>query len=266
MWFWKNLGKGENAGYLQFLLFPQCFPKPSVSGSSKVGIKSYSEGKEEHAGCQHFLLLPQCFQMPFIILAIKTQNGLAKASNEENSNLPNSSMIVESFTPNLLDATQKYFVKSFASTFLIRRVYQDSPNRNVVVAICLLMSYFSSSFSCSLALIPCWSVGSLNHVSSGSGYPVTCIIYSLPKYLVKGGLLTPYHTTNFRLFQIERLCRQQFKIQENGRKSFKPEENTVGKGEIAHYEQFLLFPQCFQKACFLGASKGVIVWEWVKAL
>ena len=41
-------------------------------------------------------------------------------------------------------------------------------------------------------------------------------------------------------------------------------ENTVGKGEIVHYEQFLLFPQCFQKACFPGASKGVIVWEWVK--
>ena len=39
---------------------------------------------------------------------------------------------------------------------------------------------------------------------------------------------------------------------------------TVGKGEIARYEQFLLFPQCFQKACFQGASKGVIVWEWVK--
>ena len=41
-------------------------------------------------------------------------------------------------------------------------------------------------------------------------------------------------------------------------------ENTVGKGEIAPYEQFLLFPQCFQKACFQEASKGVIVWEWVE--
>ena len=40
--------------------------------------------------------------------------------------------------------------------------------------------------------------------------------------------------------------------------------NTVGKGEIARYEQFLLFPQCFQKACFLEASKSVIVWEQVK--
>ena len=28
----------------------------------------------------------------------------------------------------------------------------------------------------------------------------------------------------------------------------KGEENTEGKGEIARYEQFLPFPQCFQKA------------------
>ena len=41
-------------------------------------------------------------------------------------------------------------------------------------------------------------------------------------------------------------------------------ENTVGKGEIARNGQFLLFPQCFQNACFQGASKGAIVWEWDK--
>ena len=54
-----------------------------------------------------------------------------------------------------------------------------------------------------------------------------------------------------------------FKFDENGRKLSKQVENTVGKGEIARYEQFLLFPQCFQKPCFPEASKGVIVWEWV---
>ena len=37
------------------------------------------------------------------------------------------------------------------------------------------------------------------------------------------------------------------KFDENGRKFSKRVENTVGKGEIARYEQFLLFPQCFQK-------------------
>ena len=56
-----------------------------------------------------------------------------------------------------------------------------------------------------------------------------------------------------------------FKFDKNGRKLSKWVENTVGKGEIACYEQFLLFPQCFQKAGFLGASKDVIVWEWVNA-
>ena len=32
------VGKGENAGYQHFLLFPQCFQKPFLSGSFKVWI------------------------------------------------------------------------------------------------------------------------------------------------------------------------------------------------------------------------------------
>ena len=40
-----------------------------------------------------------------------------------------------------------------------------------------------------------------------------------------------------------------FKFDENGSNFSKRVENTVGKGEIARYEQFLLFPQCFQKTC-----------------
>ena len=55
-----------------------------------------------------------------------------------------------------------------------------------------------------------------------------------------------------------------FKFDKNGRKLSKWVENTVGKAEIACYKQFLLFLQCFQKACFPEASKGVIVWERVK--
>ena len=38
-----------------------------------------------------------------------------------------------------------------------------------------------------------------------------------------------------------------FKFDENNRRLFKWVENTVGKGEIARHEQFLLFPQHFQK-------------------
>ena len=34
----NTVGKGENAGYQHFLLFPQYFPKPPFLGSLKVGI------------------------------------------------------------------------------------------------------------------------------------------------------------------------------------------------------------------------------------
>ena len=34
-------------------------------------------------------------------------------------------------------------------------------------------------------------------------------------------------------------------------------ENIVGKGQIARYEQFLLFPQCFQKVSLIDVSKCV---------
>ena len=54
----------------------------------------------------------------------------------------------------------------------------------------------------------------------------------------------PFPNDKCRLFQNDN-----FDFDENGRKFSKQEENTVGKGEIAHYEQFLLFPQCFQKTC-----------------
>ena len=49
-------------------------------------------------------------------------------------------------------------------------------------------------------------------------------------------------TTNSRLFQTERVCRRHFEFDENGRKFDKWVENTVGKGEIACDDQFLLFP------------------------
>ena len=55
-------------------------------------------------------------------------------------------------------------------------------------------------------------------------------------------------------------------LKKNGRQLSRWVENTVGKGEIARYEQFVLFPKCFLKAYFPGASKGVIVWEWVNSL
>ena len=59
-------------------------------------------------------------------------------------------------------------------------------------------------------------------------------------------------TTSFRLFQTEEFSDHIFKFDGNSRMFFKREENTVGKGEIARYEQFLLLPLCFQKTCTAG--------------
>ena len=36
-------------------------------------------------------------------------------------------------------------------------------------------------------------------------------------------------------------------------------ENSMGKGENAGYQHFLLFPQCFQKVSYTGLLKVVIV-------
>ena len=58
-----------------------------------------------------------------------------------------------------------------------------------------------------------------------------------------------------------------FKFDENGRKLSKRVENTVGKREIARYEQFLLFPQCFlQKTCTTDMYQPVLVWERVNKM
>ena len=43
--------------------------------------------------------------------------------------------------------------------------------------------------------------------------------------------------------KLKKFADDNFRFDENGRKFSKWVENTMGKGEIARYEQFLLFPQ-----------------------
>ena len=62
--------------------------------------------------------------------------------------------------------------------------------------------------------------------------------------------LTLSQTTNLRLFQPEVVCRWQFQIWWKMQKVLKTSiENTVGKGEIACFKQFLHFPHWFQNTC-----------------
>ena len=62
--------------------------------------------------------------------------------------------------------------------------------------------------------------------------------------------LTSSQTTSFtKFYKMKEFSDNSFKCDENGGSFSKRVENNVGKGEIARYEQFLLFPQCFQKTC-----------------
>ena len=49
--------------------------------------------------------------------------------------------------------------------------------------------------------------------------------------------------------KVEEFADNNFKFEKNGRKLSKQVKNTVGKGEIARYKQFLLFP-VFSKGLF----------------
>ena len=57
------------------------------------------------------------------------------------------------------------------------------------------------------------------------------------------------HFKPFPNAKLNEFADDNLRFKENCRKFLKRVENTVGKGEIARYEQFLLSPQCFQKTC-----------------
>ena len=60
----------------------------------------------------------------------------------------------------------------------------------------------------------------------------------------------PFPNDKFLDFsKLKEFADDKFKFDKNARKFSERVENTVGKGEIARYEQFLLFPQCFKKTC-----------------
>ena len=79
-------------------------------------------------------------------------------------------------------------------------------------------------------------------------------------------MLTLYQRTNFRLnsSKLKEFADDRFKFDENGEKFSKRGENTVGKSEIARYEQFLRFPP-LKDLCFrhvkTRASLGKGLWR-----
>ena len=84
--------------------------------------------------------------------------------------------------------------------------------------------------------------------------------------LVKGSLTYLSQTQLIQSFpkrqisnssKLKEFADDNFNFNENGRKLPKLVENTEGKGEIAHYVQYLLFQQCFQKTC----TEPGLLWE-----
>ena len=59
--------------------------------------------------------------------------------------------------------------------------------------------------------------------------------------------VNPFPKDNF--FKLKEFAEDNFEFDDSGRKFSKEVENTVGKGEIARYNQFLHFKLCFQKTC-----------------
>ena len=62
-------------------------------------------------------------------------------------------------------------------------------------------------------------------------------------------MLNPFpYDKSLHSSKLKEVADDNFKLDENDRKFSKWVENTVRKGEIARDEQFLHFPQCFQKS------------------
>ena len=80
-------------------------------------------------------------------------------------------------------------------------------------------------------------------------------IYDLPKVKIFAGdkiALTLPKKQILDSSKLKEFADDNFKFDKICRNISKRVENTAGKGEIARYEQFLLFSQCFEKTCTAG--------------
>ena len=64
-----------------------------------------------------------------------------------------------------------------------------------------------------------------------------------------GREINPFPETKMIIPNLKKLQMTIFKFDDNGGNFSERVENTVEKGEFAHHEQLLLFPQHFQKTC-----------------
>ena len=114
--------------------------------------------------------------------------------------------------------------------------------------------------SCLLSFIQqSYASTSLKYKAFENIYGNLCYLYAYPairclQFLRSAIFVCKYHTNKIQPFhkrqildssKLKESADDNFKVHENRRKFCKRIENTVGKGEIARYKQFLLFPKCF---------------------
>ena len=95
------------------------------------------------------------------------------------------------------------------------------------------------------------------HAVSNHKYPCNMSMATIDEHGIQ---LSHYQKTNFKLFQAQRVCRRQFKFDENGRKLSKQIENTVGKGAISPFPTVFskgLFPRGVKRCYCMGMGKGI---------
>ena len=61
--------------------------------------------------------------------------------------------------------------------------------------------------------------------------------------------INPFPNDKLDSSKLKEFANDNLKFDKIGRKFSEGIENTLRKEEIARYEQFLLFPKCFQKTC-----------------
>ena len=75
-------------------------------------------------------------------------------------------------------------------------------------------------------------------------------IYYSEKVITNRNTSYPFpEQQNFYSSKLKDFADDSLILDKNGKMLSKNVENTLGKGEIARHEQFLIFPQCFQKTC-----------------
>ena len=76
-----------------------------------------------------------------------------------------------------------------------------------------------------------------------------CLHLATTLYKLNGvcNLFNPFPNDKYHSSKLKEFADDNLKFDGNSRKFSKKVENGVGKGEIARNEQFLLFPQCFQR-------------------